>query len=123
VPTTFVIVISRQVPLLVRVLAVVLALLQSATPAFAAVADGLLAQRDGGRPAVVHVEDRQQPNCQPVHPADCALCQFLTLAAEPVSLGAPFVAAAARPALPPAPEGARPSVARALHSARAPPGC
>ena len=110
-------------PLLLRVLAVVFALLQSASPAMAAVADGVLLARGGGRPVVTHVEERQQPGCTPVHAADCALCQFLTLAAEAVSFGAPFVAPTVR--IPPAqaPDAPRAPTPRTLPAARAPPGC
>jgi hypothetical protein len=110
-------------PLLLRVLAVVFALLQSASPAMAAVADGVLVARGSGRPVVTHVEERQQPGCTPVHAADCALCQFLTLAAETVSFGAPFVAPAVRIRAAQAPDAPRPPTARSLPAARAPPGC
>ena len=106
-----------------RVLTVVLALLQSASPASAAVAAGVLVARGGGRPVVAHVEDRQQPGCTPVHAADCALCQFLTLAAEPVSFGAPFVTPAARVPAARAPDARRAPTACTLRAARAPPGC
>ena len=110
-------------PLLLRILAVVFALLQSASPAVAAVADGVLLARAGGQPVVTHVEDRQQPGCTPVHAADCAICQFVTLAAEPVSFGSPFVVPAARIPAAQAPDVARAPTPRTRPAARAPPGC
>lgn len=109
--------------LVLRLLALVLALVQSASPALAAVADGVLAERGAGRPAVVHVEDRQQRSCPPVHAADCALCAYLSLEAEPASVGLPFEVAPARVAAAsgyPEPVCAL-RLARA--AARAPPGC
>lgn len=113
---------SRPLPFLVRVLAVLLALLQSASPAMAAVADGVLTARSGGVPVEVHVEGRQQPGCRPVHAADCALCQFLTTAAEPITVSLPFVPCTARPSAPQATGNARATVSGELPSARAPPG-
>ena len=110
-------------PLLLRILAAVFALLQPASPAVAAVAEGVLVARVGGQPVVTHAEDRQQAGCTPVHAADCAICQFLTLAAEPVSFGAPFVVPAARIRAAQAPDAARAPTPRTLPAARAPPGC
>ena len=113
----------RRFPFLLRVLAVVLALVQSASPAAAAVADGLLALADGGRPVVVHIEDRQHEGCPPVHATDCALCAYLSVAAEPASSGLPFEPAPARVPAARAPDHAPAFAPRVLPAARAPPGC
>jgi len=114
---------TRRFPFLLRVLAVVLALVQSASPAAAAVADGLLARAGGGRPVVVHVEDRQHEGCPPVHATDCALCAYLSVVAEPASSGLPFDPAPARVAAARAPDVALAFAPRVLPAARAPPGC
>ncbi|MGZ8375717.1 MAG: hypothetical protein ACXW0Z_00620 [Gemmatirosa sp.] len=113
---------TRRFPLLLRVLAVVLALVQSASPAAAAVADGLLAREGGTRPVVVHVEDRQHEGCPPVHATDCALCAYLSVVAEPGSSGTPFACAAARVPIAAAPSDAPEAARRSLPAARAPPG-
>jgi hypothetical protein len=115
--------VTRRFPFLLRVLAVVLALVQSASPAAAAVADGVLAREGGIRPVAVHVEDRQYEGCPPGHATDCALCACLSPAAEPTSSGAPFAVAAARvPAGEPPVDAATPA-SGTLPAARAPPGC
>jgi hypothetical protein len=115
--------VTRRFPLLLRVLAVVLALVQSASPAAAAVADGLQAREGGTRPVVVHVEDRQHEGCPPVHATDCALCAYLSVAAESASAGAPFVGGSARAPVAGASADAPAPERRTLPAARAPPGC
>lgn len=114
---------TGRFPFLLRVLAVVLALVQSASPAAAAVADGLLAGRSGGRPVMVHVEDRRHQGCPPVHATECALCAYLSLEAEPGSSGLPFAPAVARVPATRVPAAAAAPAQRALPAARAPPGC
>ncbi|MDF1505368.1 hypothetical protein, partial [Roseisolibacter sp. H3M3-2] len=86
-------------PLVLRLLALLLALFQSASPALAAVGDGALAAANGGGPVVAHVEDGQYDGCAPVHAADCALCAYLQVAAEPASCGLPIELAAERAAV------------------------
>jgi hypothetical protein len=63
-----------------RLLIGALAIVQVAVPALVAIADAELASRSGGA-AVVHVEDHTGLACRPVHPDDCALCQFLSFLA------------------------------------------
>src|SRR5688572_19307326 len=114
---------TGRFPFLLRVLAVLLALVQSASPAAAAVGDGLLARQGGGQPVVVHIEDRQHEGRPPVHATDCALCAYLSVVAEPASSGLPFEPAPARVAAARAPVVALAATPRALPAARAPPGC
>lgn len=115
--------ILRRPSFLLRVLAVALALLQAATPALAAVGDGLLALRGGPRALAAHVEDRSQAGCPAVHAADCAVCAFLTVAAEHRSEPLPYVRPAARPIRAPEPPTAPAAPSRGPPTARGPPGC
>ena len=73
---------TRHTPLL-RVPALLLALLQLALPAASAVADGRIAARAGD--PVAHVESTSSATCPVVHPPDCAVCRYLSAAAVPTA--------------------------------------
>jgi hypothetical protein len=59
--------------------AMVWAVLQFALPAAASVADASL-ERAAVRAPSGHVESTSTAACRPAHPAECALCQFLSRA-------------------------------------------
>ena len=67
---------------LMRVVALLFALLQLALPPFATVADARQ-ERASGAVAVPHAEGERSDSCAAAHPAHCAICQFLTAAASP----------------------------------------
>ncbi len=85
---------------LMRVVALLFALVQLALPPFATVADAWQ-ERASGAVAVPHAEGERSDSCVPPHGADCVLCQFLTAFAAPprVATDAP---AAAPPGIAPA---------------------
>jgi hypothetical protein len=58
-----------------RLLTLVLAAIQFATPAIASVAEGDFARRVVDPRA--HVEEHGQKDCVPPHGADCAICRYL----------------------------------------------
>lgn len=64
--------------------AIVWAVLQFALPAAATVADALL-ERESGSTQLAHVESPSNGACRPVHPAECALCQFVSRSFTPTS--------------------------------------
>ena len=61
----------------VRILAMVWATLQLASPGTAAVADGLLASASASAPTT-HVEAKTGAGCHAVHSPDCALCRYVS---------------------------------------------
>jgi hypothetical protein len=112
----------RRAPILVRLLAVVFALLQASAPSLAAYAEGALASRGGTGQATTHIEDTRQASCPFVHEVECALCAYVSLLPRPET--AP-VAVAFEPRARELPDGA-PAVAERqgeglLPPARAPP--
>ena len=101
--------------------AVLWAVLQFALPSFATFADARL-ERDSARAPGAHVESTTSATCLPVHPEECALCQFLSRAAAPSHAAAlPTIveqlrASAESPVL-----GAATSASARVHLPRAPP--
>jgi hypothetical protein len=97
------------------------AVLQFAIPAAAASADVLLERESAGERRA-HVESSSGVTCRAVHPATCALCQFLSRTAAPSQSSAcPAILGAVRSPLPRAvPSRGREALAR-LSLARAPP--
>ncbi len=68
----------------VRLLYVLFAILQMATPALASIADARLLARNDRLASQSHIEDHTRRSCAAVHTDDCALCQLLSgLAPEP----------------------------------------
>ncbi len=61
----------------VRILTLLCAALQLASPAFSAVAHGKLASDNASGPAM-HVEATTTASCPVVHAPDCAVCRYLT---------------------------------------------
>lgn len=70
-----------------RLLALLFALVQLALPPLATVADACQ-ERASGAVAVAHVESERSDSCAAAHPADCAICHFLTTPATPARLDA-----------------------------------
>ena len=60
----------------VRFLTLLLAAMQFAVPAVVSVVDGVVARH--GRESPTHIEEFGQNQCTPPHPADCAMCRFLS---------------------------------------------
>lgn len=60
----------------VRFLMLLLAAMQVAVPAVVSVVDGVVARH--GRESPTHIEEFGQNQCKPPHPADCAICRFLS---------------------------------------------
>ncbi len=89
----------RRLPLTHRLLLVGLAIVQMATPALVVAADGKLASRSSMVAGQVHIEDHTGAGCHPVHPDNCALCQFLTHHVS-ASQGAPSAVVAIREQVP-----------------------
>jgi hypothetical protein len=65
-----------------RSFATLWAVLQFVLPGAALLADARL-ERDTVRSPGAHVESTTTSTCRPVHPNECALCQFLSRAAAP----------------------------------------
>jgi hypothetical protein len=90
----------RKSSLVVRVLAVALALFQVSAGPVAAIADATLPLRGPQS----HIEDHTQRSCAPSHPDDCTLCRTLSLSATPttpaVLVGAGTARAGCRAAAP-----------------------
>jgi hypothetical protein len=106
---------------LFRSWAVLWAVLQFALPAAVTTGDARL-ERDGAGGAVAHVESASGKACRPVHPSNCALCQFVSHAsALPDDSGALTIVAAASPTPPPAAQMRVSAVLARLSLARAPP--
>jgi hypothetical protein len=81
-------------PLRLRLLAFVVALVQLAGPAMAAIADAQLQAESVGPQAASHIESHRRPECAHVHADDCALCQYLSGGAgQPSAPALPVVAA------------------------------
>jgi hypothetical protein len=101
--------------------AVLWAVLQFALPAAVTLGDAHLERESAGGPAT-HVESGSGKSCRPVHPANCALCQFVShTSALPDESGALAIVAAASPTPPPAVQTRTPDVLARLSLARAPP--
>ena len=80
-----------------RIFSVVWAVLQFALPGAALVADARL-ERESLASTGTHVESASTKACRPVHPDQCALCQFLSRTAPPSESPAlPAIAAAVHP--------------------------
>ena len=80
---------SRSVPL--RLLALLWATLQLASPAAGAVADGQQFAKAGGGAPAAHVESTSSEACPVVHAPDCAMCRYLSQNAGTVAAAtAPF---------------------------------
>jgi hypothetical protein len=106
----------------IRLVTLLFALLQLALPTLASVADARLERESESPRAAAHVESPGGSTCPRIHPADCALCQFVSAAgAAPPRPPAPAPA----PALGAAPDGDLvPSAGYAVHPValpRAPP--
>ena len=112
----------RRAPFLVRLLAVVFALLQASAPALGAYAEGTVASRGGRGQATTHIEDTRQASCPFVHEVECALCACVSLLPRP-ELAPAAVAAVVRAGGVPeyAPSLAERAGAGRLPPARAPP--
>jgi hypothetical protein len=81
-----------------QIFSVVSAVLQFALPGAALVADARLERESMASPSA-HVESSSTKACRPIHPDQCALCQFLSRTAPPSETAAlPAIAAAVRPA-------------------------
>jgi hypothetical protein len=65
-----------------RAFATLWAILQFVLPGAALLADARL-ERDTVRSPGSHIESKTTSACRPVHPDECALCQFLSRAAAP----------------------------------------
>jgi hypothetical protein len=97
------------------------AVLQFALPAAVTIGDARL-ERDSAGAAIAHVEAAPGVGCRPAHPADCALCQFVSHCFAPTSEpAAPAIVAAVRPPLPSAVRSRASAVLARLSLARAPP--
>ena len=59
-----------------RLITLLLAAIQFAAPAVASVAEGAFLRRVADPQS--HVEQFGQNDCTPAHPADCAICRFLS---------------------------------------------
>jgi hypothetical protein len=59
-----------------RFITLLLAAIQFAAPAVASVAEGAFSRRVADPQS--HVEEYGQNKCTPAHPADCAICRFLS---------------------------------------------
>ena len=101
--------------------AVVWAVLQFALPAAVTLGDSRLERESGGGP-LTHVESASGKACRPAHPANCALCQFVShTSVLPADSGTPTFVAAASPTPPPAAQTRVSAVLARLSLARAPP--
>jgi hypothetical protein len=101
--------------------AVLWAVLQFALPAAVANGDARLDRESAGL-VVAHVESGTSQACGFVHPASCALCQFVSHAtALPHASGSPAIVAVASPRPQPAALSRAPAVLARLSLARAPP--
>jgi hypothetical protein len=109
-------------PLLLRLLALAVSLVQLAGPAIATFADAQLQAAADSPAAASHIEAHQRPECARVHPDDCALCQYLTGVGQPITPPAPAVVAEARTLPVTRVVGAAPARRGALPRTRAPPG-
>ena len=97
------------------------AVLQFALPAAVTLGDARL-ERDSGGGALTHVESASGKACRPAHPANCALCQFVThTSALAHDSGAPTLVTAAAPTPSPAAQTRASAVLARLSLARAPP--
>jgi hypothetical protein len=105
-----------------RLLWVLLAALQLVGAGAAAIADARLEAASRSAVAPVHVEDHSSTRCPRVHPADCALCQFVTraLATPPKAPPIPAALAIRTPVETERPVTAAHAIAR-LPLSRAPP--
>lgn len=73
----------RRCAPLARFLTLLVAVSQLAAPSLASIADAALERESERSPrAAAHVESHGSPQCPRLHPADCALCQFLTAPAS-----------------------------------------
>src|SRR5439155_21879482 len=59
-------------------IALVWAFAQAGLPAAFVVTDALATERAGPAAQVSHVEDGPGQGCRPSHPAECAVCRFLS---------------------------------------------
>jgi hypothetical protein len=101
--------------------AVLWAVLQFALPAAVSSSDARL-ERVSADGAFAHAESTSGKACRPVHPAHCALCQFVShTSVLPDDSGAPTIVAEASPTPSPAAHTRVPAVLARLSLARAPP--
>jgi len=70
-----------------RFLALLFALVQLVLTPLATLVDARQ-ERASGAVAVAHVESERSDSCAAAHPADCAICHFLTAPATPARLAA-----------------------------------
>ena len=71
------------------------AVLQLALPQLAMFADARL-ERESEATRATHIESSTRATCRPVHPAECALCQFVSRVATPAqAVACPVVVTAA----------------------------
>ena len=97
------------------------AVLQFALPAAVTIGDARLERESVGL-TLTHVESASGKACRPVHPANCALCQFVThTSALADDSGAPTLVTAASPTPPSAAQTRASAVLARLSLARAPP--
>jgi hypothetical protein len=101
--------------------AVLWAVLQFAQPAAVTLGDSRLERESAGGP-LTHVESASGKACRPIHPANCALCQFVShTSALADDSAAVTVVAEASPAPPPVRQARVSAVLARLSLARAPP--
>jgi hypothetical protein len=97
------------------------AVLQFALPAAVTIGDARLERESTGE-SITHVESASGKACRPVHPSNCALCQFVShTSALAGDSGASTIVAAASPTPPPSAQTRVSAVLARLSLARAPP--
>lgn len=111
--------VNRRTPF-VRVLAILWATLQLASPAVSAIADGKAAFESASE-ATTHVEATSTERCPLVHAPDCGVCRYLSTPTSEQPAAPAWLATSSCARIPAGSDRAAPGAAMTLPRGRAPP--